>query len=405
LSILGFSGNPNGTQNVALLDQRLAIEWVRDNIENFGGDPTRITIFGQSAGSASVDFYSYAWAKDPIVAGFIAESGNAFGWGLPNSKEMAATGWYNVSVTLGCGDNTTDSAQVLACMQKQNYTAILEAVPSLSGTSGILGLFGPTVDDTVVFANYTTATPAAVPMLIGNNNYEAGLFRTEFALDGIFFPDLFWDDFNLQEFTCPTGIRANVSWAAGTPIWRYMYFGVFPDLAISSEAGTWHAAEIPIIFDTPPVTPDPTTGEISIADYMRGAWATFAKDPTKGLSTYGGEEGWPSYDPTKDTLIRLAYDNVTGTNVVSPYTYDAYCPYVDVHSTNTSGYLNFPDVNPTVSASIPSATGGGASSSSSGPGTATGASATLSSTSGGGRLGMGMEVWSLLVVGLVAPLI
>lgn len=43
-----------------LIRQRLAIEWVYDNIANFGGDPDRILLFGQSAGAASVDTYSYA---------------------------------------------------------------------------------------------------------------------------------------------------------------------------------------------------------------------------------------------------------------------------------------------------------------------------------------------------------
>lgn len=404
LSILGFPGNPTGTNNLGLLDQRLAVEWVRDNIENFGGDPSRITLFGQSAGSASVDFYSYAWAKDPIAAGFIPESGTAFSWGLPNSKELGAGGWYNVSATLGCGDAKSNATQVLACMRKQNYTNILNAVPTLSGTSAILGLFGPTVDDTVVFANYTTATPAKVPLLIGNNNYEAGLFRTELALDGTFFPDAFWDDFNLQEFTCPAGIRANISWAAGTPTWRYRYFGVFPDLAVSSEAGTWHAAELPIIFDTVPATPGPTTAEISIANYIRGAWAAFAKDPAKGLTSYGG--GWPTYDPSKNTLIRLAFNNVTGTNLASPYTYDGYCPFVDVHNNNASAFVNLPTINPSVpptAAPTGSSTGAGGVSSTS-TATSSGSSATSSTT---GNVGSKFEVsaWVILAAGAAAWLV
>lgn len=398
LSILGFPGNPSAPNNLALLDQRLAVEWVRDNIEKFGGDASRITLFGQSAGGASIDLYSYAWANDTIAHGFIPESGNSFGWGLPNSKDFAANGWFNVTSNLGCGNASSDAEEVLTCMRKQNSTAILNAIPSASGVSGILGFFGPTVDDTVVFSNYTTATPAKVPVLIGNTNYEAGYFRTTFALSGITLPDSFWDAFNLQEFTCPTGIRANVSWAADIPIWRYRYFGVFPNLALSSEAGTWHAAEVPMLFNFIPKTPASTPEQTEIASYMRGAWATFAKDPQKGLLTY--EDGWPMYDPTKDTLIRLAFENKTGTNVASPYMYDGYCPFVDVHSTNASAYLDAPSFNPSIpptpaATGNVSSTGGGASPTGSGSATTTTAAPGL-----GNRLEI--SIWIVLAAGFAA---
>ena len=227
-------------------------------------------------------------------------------------------------------------------------------------------------------------------MLVGNNNYEGGLFRTDFALQGVFYPDVFWTDFNLQEFTCPTGIRANASVSAGNPTWRYRYFGVFPDLAVSSEAGTWHAAELPILFDTMPATPGPTQAEISIANYMRGAWAAFAKDPKNGLSNYG----WPTYNTSRDTLIRLAYNNITGSNVINPYRYDADCVFFNVSSTNSSSEPQLPDLGANVT---PTPTSASSSAGPTGSSTGTGPAATTSKSAGmrvevGGWVGLGAMV-------------
>ncbi|KAH7419339.1 Alpha/Beta hydrolase protein [Cadophora sp. MPI-SDFR-AT-0126] len=390
LSILGFPGNPNSTANLAILDQRLAVEWVRDNIENFGGDPSRITIFGQSAGAASVDIYSYAWTKDPIVAGLIPESGNVIGWGLPNSKEFGAAAWYNVSSTLGCGNSSSDSAAVLSCMRNQSYNDILNSIPAASGTASILGYFGPTEDEVVVFSNYRSRTPAKVPMLIGNNDYEGGLFRTQFALNNLFYSDNFWTAFNLQAFTCPTGIRANLSIANDIPTWRYRYMGVFPNLAVSSEAGTWHAAELPMLFNTAPSTPPATAEQVSIGNYMRGAWAAFAKDPQAGLTNYG----WPLYNNSQDSLVRLGFENKTGPNLINPYRYDADCVFVNVSSTDSNvvvpalpdlGASVTPTANGTSPTPTPTATGTGSGSAS---GT-TSPSPSSTSTNAGERLRVG----------------
>ena len=66
---LQLSTNTTQTQNFGLLDIDAAVEWVHNNIAAFGGDPQRIILFGESAGAAATDIYSYIHPNDTIVKG------------------------------------------------------------------------------------------------------------------------------------------------------------------------------------------------------------------------------------------------------------------------------------------------------------------------------------------------
>lgn len=333
--------------------------------------------------------YNYAWVEDPIVAGFIAESGTALSWGLPNKAENVAAAWYNVTEALGCGGSS--STNVTACMRTKTTTEIVNGISATSGSGSTLGSFGPTVDDIVVFSNYTERSLAGnftkKPLLIGNNDNEAGLFIALSSLEGLSYPDSYWETYNLNEFTCPSGYRANYSVEANVTTWRYRYFGSFPNTMIVPNAGAWHAAEILLLFDTNIANPPQTTEQIAIGKYMRGAWAAFAKDPENGLTNYG----WPKYDAAKDTLIRLAYNNQTGINVANPSIYDADCPVISAASTGTNGSTSTSTSSPTETS-----TGTPTSSSSSGS-----ASATVSSSGAGRSEGGLMGFVGLVGIGMI----
>lgn len=268
-----------------MLDQRAAVEWVQNNIAAFGGDPNRITLFGQSAGAASIDFYTYAWTEDPIANAFIAESGTSLAFSNPTPLNNTAT-WFNASMKLGCGGASVDVEQSIACVRTKNFTDVLAATTVSSPLAAVLGQFGPTVDNQVVFSDYDVRGPAGNfiqrPYLIGNNNYEAGLFRILATAGGVNISDIEWCLFDLIIFTCPVSQAASYR-QLRVPTYRYRYYADFPNLrlTLNPPSGAWHGSEIATIWGTAEEASGEvdTTPELSISNYLQGAWASFAKNP------------------------------------------------------------------------------------------------------------------------------
>lgn len=156
--IFGFPGAPDISPNLGIKDQRVAVEWIRDNIRGFGGDPEKIIIAGQSAGAMSVDYWPYAYQQDPIVKGIIAMSGTAFSY--PTSQQPVRDNFASVVASVNC----TSSNDALACMRGLNWKTIQAAAITMppSGKAGSnlqpSPPFRPVVDGDVIVSDYLNKT-------------------------------------------------------------------------------------------------------------------------------------------------------------------------------------------------------------------------------------------------------
>ncbi|KAG9678826.1 cholinesterase, partial [Aureobasidium melanogenum] len=236
INIFGYPGAPGETQNLGLLDHRMVVEWVRDNIAGFGGDPHRITLFGQSAGGGAIDFYAYAWKKDPIVAGLVSQSGTALSFAI-SSPNMSAKYWYTAASYLGCGNSGT----VMSCMRSKNFTSILKAAAKVP--------YEPSQQRR--YTNPSSIIPfAKIHHLAGNVDYEAGFYSlAAWAINKTLTPAQ-WDDFNLAGFTCPTGTETANRAKYDVPTWRYRYCGDWENLRLYPGSRAYHGTEITMIFGT-----------------------------------------------------------------------------------------------------------------------------------------------------------
>ncbi|KAI1876186.1 uncharacterized protein JN550_001682 [Neoarthrinium moseri] len=184
LGVFGFLSSQEikdrGVLNAGLLDQAFALEWVQKNIKQFGGDPSRVTISGESAGGGSVMLH--AMAANASVGTKLFQNAIAASPYLPTqwkfNDNVPTQKYYNFSVEVGCPNN----GSVFDCLLTKNTTTLQVANNDMSQVRATYGewAFLPVTD-----GSYVTQLPSqqlqnkqvnGVRMLSGNNANEGGLF-------------------------------------------------------------------------------------------------------------------------------------------------------------------------------------------------------------------------------------
>ncbi|XP_027731960.1 cholinesterase [Vombatus ursinus] len=145
LGFLALPGNSEAPGNMGLFDQQLALQWVQENIASFGGNSKSVTLFGESAGAASVSFHILSPRSHPLFTRAILQSGSANApWAVMSPSE-ARNRTLDLAKSLDClrGNET----ELIKCLQNKKPQEILGHVNPILSSGSLLKInFCPTVD-------------------------------------------------------------------------------------------------------------------------------------------------------------------------------------------------------------------------------------------------------------------
>jgi para-nitrobenzyl esterase len=342
LGALGFLCHPSLTDeeseicgNWGLLDQIAALEWVRDNIERFGGDAGNVTLFGESAGAMSVSVLLASVADRGLFHRAIVQSGSPVALSLSAATEVSEqlTKHLDRAEPAMLREVPVDT---LLVAQQQLEQATRAAVPMP---------FQPSIDGTLLrsapHASLRAGAASGVPVIVGTNRDEWKLFapfdaqgrgltdedlrrrleRRIAASDAPQVIDLYrktrraqgepdtaqeiWYAIESDRFFRLPAIRlAEVLRLHEPSVFAYLF--TWPSPAMKGWLGACHGLEIPFVFGT---FNDPQVRKFSgagpeaeqLSQWMMDAWVAFARSGNPSTAALGD---WPVYEAeTRRTLI------------------------------------------------------------------------------------------------------
>jgi para-nitrobenzyl esterase len=322
VGVMGFMAHPalaaesphGSSGNYALLDQIMALRWIRDNIAAFGGDPQNVTLFGQSSGSYDLLLLMTSPLAKGLFVNAIAQSGQLLSYDGSMSKARAEAIGSQVAAEL----DAPRGMQLLPYLRSLPPAQVVTAAArwmrtDLDSDTGLLTNVDGWVLPELPARVFAEGRQMAVPLILGNNAREiTPQFSTQelrqrivarygdlapqaleaYGLangaDGNVDPLLGgagsqWMTDTVQR--CAASMEAEWHAAAKNPVWQYQFERSIPG---REDAGAFHGAEVAFVFGTlrhaGSATTEFTDADHHAAEQMQEYWTRFAStgDPNGG---------------------------------------------------------------------------------------------------------------------------
>ncbi len=358
LNVFGFMAHPalsaesphGASGNYGLMDMVAGLEWVRANIATFGGDPDRVTIFGESAGAGAVMSVMLMPQAGGLFHRAIAQSNWIHGWdrplrGSPPDFASAEAQGLSVATRLQVEGDGSDALSQLRAIEAN---AVLAAANEGAGSPFLLAgyVWAPNVDGWTIpddpLSMYDQGLQHDVPLIVGMNGNEGSLMTQGLAIES---PDAFVEhvrslypgqadamlahydagspdrvrrglDHLVHDmyFAGPVLAHARSQAALSSPVWLY-HFTHEPPTAWGQTLGAHHAAELVYVFGTLTTGDEPgerllglspvgdyTEVDQQLSDAMRAYWLRFA---ATGDPNGAGQATWPAFTAASPAHIEL----------------------------------------------------------------------------------------------------